>query len=143
MLNISLDSRLKKDCHILGCLDNTLLLLMKNALFPWFVLVPDTDEIELYKLDHAMQLVLLNNVTLVCEFVEANYEINKMNIAAIGNIVSQLHVHIVGRARTDVCWPGVVWGTKEFKAYEQDQVEDIKSKISASLSENFQAYTDS
>ncbi|MCB1881438.1 MAG: HIT domain-containing protein [Gammaproteobacteria bacterium] len=129
MPNIQLDPRLKQDSHHLGWLGATELLLMRNSLFPWFVLVPNTNEIEFYKLDSALQLQILGQLNLVSEFVEHRYQIDKMNIGLIGNIVSQLHIHVIGRSRKDLCWPGVVWGVKAFAPYEPGQVEEIVEKL--------------
>lgn len=129
MSDNKLDPRLKQDSHHLGWLGATDLLLMRNSLFPWFVLVPKTDEIEFYKLDSELQTLILRQLNLMSEFVENSYQIDKMNIGLIGNIVSQLHVHIIGRNRKDICWPGVVWGVKAFESYQPGQVEEIVEKL--------------
>ena len=63
------------------------------------------------------------------KFVYENYEIDKLNIASIGNLVSQLHIHIVGRYFDDPCWPGVVWGTSHYKAYESEEIVQIQQKL--------------
>ena len=139
MSGIFLDPRLREDSHLLGWLDTTQLLLMRNALFPWFVLVPETDEIEFYKLDPKSQAQLLDQINLLSEFIESNYPIDKMNIGLIGNIVSQLHVHLVGRNRQDICWPNVVWGVKEFKPYQPGEVEKTLDKLVLALQDRFRA----
>lgn len=124
-----LDPELRKDTYQLGNLNGSRLLLMRNALFPWFVLVPDTNEVEFHNLSWKMQKKVLKQVNLVSHFIEENNKIDKINIGAIGNVVSQMHVHIIGRSRGDASWPDVVWGIKNFKQYEPDQVEEIKNKI--------------
>lgn len=139
MPDILLDPKLKEDCHLLGHLENNALLLMRNSLFPWFVLVPHTSEIEFYKLDAELQMKLVGQINLVSQFIEDNYSIDKLNIGSIGNIVSQLHVHIIGRSHDDECWPDVVWGVKKFKPYEQNQVSQIKEKLLVSLQNLFRA----
>jgi len=123
------NEKLLEDCYLLGRFDDSILLLMRNALFPWFVLVPQSNEIEFYKLEHDLQAKLIEQVNYISAFIEDNYSIDKINIASIGNVVSQLHVHIIGRSKDDACWPGVVWGTKEFKPYEAGQVKQIKGKL--------------
>jgi len=138
-----LDPRLEKDTHLLGSLDTTQLLLMRNALFPWFVLVPETDEIEFYKLDPKIQVQLLDQINLLAEFIESHYPIEKMNIGLIGNMVSQLHVHLVGRNRKDICWPDVVWGVKEFKPYQPGEVEKTVEKLVQAMRERFRARPES
>ena len=134
---LTLDPRLAQDTYVLGQLENSQLLLMRNALFPWFVIVPHTLETELYKLPDAQQAEVLRQINLVSRFVEENYSVDKLNIGAIGNIVSQLHIHIVGRKRNDECWPRVVWGVDQFVAYTRQQVAEVKDKLQGFVSEAF------
>jgi diadenosine tetraphosphate (Ap4A) HIT family hydrolase len=128
-MNITLDARLKADTYPLGEFDGSLLLLSKNALFPWFVLVPETQEIEFHKLSTAQQSRTQQQINAVAQFIETRFSPDKINIATIGNIVSQLHIHIIGRNKNDVCWPGVVWGTPHFKDYEAQEVGLIKNQL--------------
>jgi diadenosine tetraphosphate (Ap4A) HIT family hydrolase len=141
MLDIPLDPRLEKDCHFMGEFDSSsVLLLMRNSLFPWFVLVPRTKEIEFYKLEPELQTKVLEQINLLSQFIEDNFSIDKLNIGSIGNIVSQLHIHVVGRRRDDVRWPDVVWGVKEFKVYEPGQLSDIKKKLDISFQRLFRVH---
>ena len=126
-----LDPRLHKDSYVLGTIDQHLLLLMRNALYPWFVIVPDTKQIEFYKLDDKLQQQLLDQINQLSDFVEANFPIEKMNIAMIGNVVAQLHIHVVGRHRGDASWPNVVWGAKPFAEYDTMQIEAILTALSS------------
>lgn len=135
--NIKLDHRLASDCHILGKLDLSLLLLMNNSLIPWFILVPETSETEITDLSQEDQSRLLNEINLVSRFVKSSFDSSKLNIAAIGNIVSQCHVHVVGRNTSDFCWPDVVWGTDKKESYTDDQVNKILSELSKQLGSNF------
>ena len=59
-------------------------------------------------------------------FLSADFKTDKINVATIGNVVKQMHIHIVGRFENDYCWPGVVWGAKEMTAYADNEVERIK-----------------
>lgn len=138
-MNFTLDQRLKNDTYQLGNLGNNLLLLSKNALFPWFMLVPDTNEIELHKLDAEQQRQTQQHINTIARFIEAHFPTDKMNIASIGNIVSQLHIHIIGRHKSDACWPGVVWGTHHFKEYEADELKKIKAQLADTLGDIFHA----
>ena len=135
-MNLSLDRRLENDTHQLGKLDNCLLLLSKNAHFPWFILVPATDEIEYHRLDNALQKRLQQHINAVAEFIETHFDTDKINIATIGNVVSQLHIHIIGRSKNDPCWPGVVWGTEHFKPYSENEIEKIKIQIKDTLEDS-------
>ena len=143
MTEIQVNEKLLEDCYLLGRLDDSILLLMRNALFPWFVLVPQSNEIEFYKLAHDLQAKVIEHVNYISEFIEDNYSIDKINIASIGNVVSQLHVHIIGRNKEDPCWPDVVWGTSEFKHYEAGQIDHIKEKLAETFQDIFHMQVDS
>ena len=110
----------------MGQTDTGLLLLQDNALIPWLILVPDTDATELYHLDFSLQTRILQDINHVCRVLEKHMAFDKINIATIGNIVQQLHVHIVARRRDDKCWPGVVWGIEKKACYQADEVSRFK-----------------
>lgn len=136
-MTITLDSRLKEDTYLLGRLsektsggnNDCLLLLSKNAAFPWFILVPSTQEIEFHKLQPGQQAGIQQHINSIAQFIEQHFPTDKINIASIGNIVSQLHIHIIGRRKDDACWPGVVWGSSHSKKYEAHEVVAIKSQL--------------
>ena len=129
MSDFELDTRLKNDCFVLGELELCQLLLMNNALVPWFILVPKTTKIEIMDLTQSDQATLLQEINLVSPYLKNHFNISKLNIAAIGNIVNQLHIHIVGRHPEDYCWPNVVWGTREKEPYADNQVTEIKNSL--------------
>jgi diadenosine tetraphosphate (Ap4A) HIT family hydrolase len=128
-----LDSRLQQDCFRLGRLDLCHLLLLDNAAVPWFILVPETSVSEICDLASAQQLTLLQEMNVVANFVRQTFVIDKLNVAAIGNIVRQLHVHVVGRRATDYCWPGVVWGTVPPERYTEEQLAQIRLDVARNL----------
>lgn len=130
---IQLHPQLEKDTHKLGNTGLCQVLLHTNAHFPWIILVPDTDETEFYKLDTDTQIQLLEDINNSAHFIENNFNVDKMNIATIGNIVSQLHFHIIGRSKNDPCWPGVVWGCEQHKSYTQPEIDIIASKFNSQL----------
>jgi diadenosine tetraphosphate (Ap4A) HIT family hydrolase len=136
-----LDTRLADDCLILGKLDLSLLLLMNNSLVPWFILVPNTNKTEMTDLPLTDQDTLLKEINLISGYIKANYDTTKLNIAAIGNIVNQLHVHIVGRDPSDYCWPNVVWGRNEKEPYTDKQVLAISTALAEQLGNNFSSYS--
>ena len=121
-----LDPRLDADCIQLGELELSLVLLMNNSLLPWFILVPKVEENEICLLTNQQQNVLYREIDILSKFVSDSFETDKLNIAVIGNIVNQLHVHIVGRRKDDYCWPGVVWGEKEKRHYSDAEIENIR-----------------
>lgn len=136
-MNIILDTRLAEDTYQMGRFDDSLLLLSKNAEFPWFILVPATEEIEFHELNVQQQTNAQQHINAIAKFIEGSFSTDKINVASIGNIVSQLHIHIIGRHHNDACWPNVVWGTDEFRDYKKDEIADIKIKLSHSLGDNF------
>ncbi len=133
MKDFQLDARLQQDCHVLGELQHSLLLLMDNALLPWFILVPRTDKTELYELPSEVQAGVLSEINIVSRFVKDAFCVDKLNVAAIGNVVSQLHIHIIGRQHEDYCWPGVVWGRPEKEQYKKEAIDHIMAKLKNSF----------
>jgi diadenosine tetraphosphate (Ap4A) HIT family hydrolase len=136
-VTFALDPRLADDTHRLGSLPLSELLLMDNALLPWLILVPRVTEIELYRLPVAQRRQLDDETAAVAAFVAAAFAVDKLNVAAIGNVVAQLHVHVVGRRRDDHAWPGVVWGRPERTAYAPAALADVRSRIASALGADF------
>ena len=128
-----LDARLAGDCLILGKLDCSLLLLLNNSLLPWFILVPVTQATEIYQMHKQQQLQLLEEINLLSDFIYSEFSIEKLNVAAIGNIVKQLHVHVIGRSSSDFCWPGVVWGTDQSEPYGDAEIARIRKLLKSRL----------
>ncbi len=133
MTDFELDSRLANDCIVLGELNSCILLLMDNVLVPWFILVPKTTEVEIIDLTPAEQTELQDAINIIGLFVKNNFSVSKLNIAAIGNIVSQLHIHIVGRDPSDFCWPNVVWGRSERERYTQQKITEVSNALKQQL----------
>ena len=122
---------------VLAQSDTSLLLLMNNALVPWFILVPKTEKTELHTLDGTTQAGLLQEVNLLADKVKTVFAVDKLNIAAIGNVVQQLHVHVIGRRHTDYCWPNVVWGRPEVEPYTPAAITELAQKLLPQLRETF------
>ena len=135
MNSFTLDPRLANDCYLLGEMRLSLLLLLKNALVPWFILVPRSSATEICELDREDQETLLEEINLLSGFVKGLSGVEKLNVAAIGNIVNQLHVHVVGRNAKDFCWPNVVWGRTEKTPYSDEEVRVIRESLLATLPE--------
>jgi diadenosine tetraphosphate (Ap4A) HIT family hydrolase len=133
----SLNPQLAKDCLVLAESDTSLLLLMNNALVPWFILVPRTSETELHALDAATQAALLQEINLLASKVKTVFAVDKLNIAAIGNVVQQLHVHVIGRRHTDYCWPNVVWGRPEREPYTPAAIAELVQNLLPHLRDTF------
>ena len=109
--NFPLDPRLAADTHAIGELPLSHALLMDDARFPWLILVPRiAGAREITDLDEADRRSLLSEISEVGRALETLLRPDKLNIAALGNIVPQLHVHVIARFTTDAAWPRPVWG---------------------------------
>jgi len=128
-MDFKLHPQLEADCFTLGLINNCTLLLHKNALIPWFILVPHTHKNEIFKLQTIQQQQLQITINQLAQFVESNFNTDKLNIATIGNVVSQLHVHIIGRYKNDFCWPEPVWGKTQFNEYSAEELQSIKNNL--------------
>ncbi|MCG7963733.1 MAG: HIT family protein [Candidatus Thiodiazotropha taylori] len=129
----SLNPRLAADCHLLAEMELCQLLLMNNALLPWYILVPRVDCDELHQLAPEQQKRLFEEINQISQFIKTDQSIEKLNTAAIGNIVRQMHIHILGRKSGDPWWPGTVWGTTQRRAYKQTELDEIKRRLSVQL----------
>ena len=103
------------------------ILLKDEANFPWFIIVPEVpQEIEdLHQLDDETFAEAMLAVRKVSRFVEAYFHPEKLNVACIGNIVRQMHIHVVGRSTGDPAWPGVVWAFDGKRKYGEGEAEQI------------------
>lgn len=110
MQDFAIHPTLLADCHLLGEIDSGFLLLHRNASLPWFILVPETHCQDLLDLPEAAREELLNDARGVADFIKAHFGLSKINVGALGNVVPQLHLHVIGRAPDDPCWPAPVWG---------------------------------
>lgn len=120
-----LDPRLDGDTRCVGDLELSRVLLMDDARFPWLILVPRRANLrELTDLDIAAQQRLLSEINRCARAVQAQFVPDKLNIAALGNVVAQLHVHIIARHTHDAAWPRPVWGFGERVAYASDVLDE-------------------
>jgi diadenosine tetraphosphate (Ap4A) HIT family hydrolase len=132
--------QLSADCIILGRFPLCHLLLANDRNYPWFILVPDRDNIrEIYQLEAADRQQLLEESCQLAEFIMNAFNGDKLNVAALGNLVPQLHLHHIVRYEADAAWPAPVWGKHTALAYSDAAVEEIKSKISDAAFDNFTA----
>ena len=118
----------------LGRLGACRLLLKNNALFPWFILVPEVEGIEdLHQLPPAPFHEIMTTMRRVSEFVASHFQPEKLNLGCIGNQVRQMHIHIIGRSSDDPAWPGTVWAFDGKQAYHDDKIEKIRAGACAFL----------
>jgi len=101
---------------------------MNDRQFPWFLLVPKVADVrEAIDLSEDDQLQLLRESRFLCLWLKAEYKPDKLNVAALGNQVPQLHVHHIARFQTDVAWPAPVWGKQPMLPLEESEVARLQS----------------
>jgi diadenosine tetraphosphate (Ap4A) HIT family hydrolase len=116
----TLHPRLTADTHVMGDLPLCRVLLMNDKRFPWLILVPRRTNLhELTDLVEEDRPLLFDEITKVSAVLRKICAPDRINVAAIGNIVNQLHVHVVARMASDAAWPGTVWGHAGAKPYDQ------------------------
>lgn len=129
-MTFQLHSRLQSDCIEIDRFTLSRLLLINDSQYPWFILVPERSNItEIYQLSEQEQVLLQRESSLLAKTLANIYHADKMNIAAIGNMVPQLHIHHIVRYKTDVAWPEPVWGKFEAIPYTKVQIKKIKTEL--------------
>jgi len=128
-----LDPRLAADCHHLGDLERASVLLMDNAQLPWLILVPHVTGEQIHTLAARERRRLCEQTDLLCPFVASFPGVERLNVATLGNVVAQLHVHIVGRHRGDYAWPGPVWGVAAQAPYAGDAVASLRAQLGVAV----------
>lgn len=124
-----LDPRLQNDCYVLAKHNDCQILLMNNKTVPWIIIVPETGEIELCELDTRLQSQVFDTINILSKYIKTVFNPDKLNIGALGNVVSQLHIHVIGRYHTDTAWPKPVWGNISDKPYTHNEVDKIKIQL--------------
>jgi diadenosine tetraphosphate (Ap4A) HIT family hydrolase len=128
--------QLLNDTVILGKCPLSHLLLMNDANYPWCILVPDRENIsEIFQLTETDQQQLLQESVLLAQTMMNLFMADKMNVAALGNVVPQLHLHHVARFRNDAAWPAPVWGKVRPVPYAEKKLSQIASTLLAALSD--------
>lgn len=134
MSSFTLDTRLATSTIGVTSLWLSELRLMNDARFPWLLLIPRVSGAEeILDLAKADRGALCDEITTVAEALRSVTGCYKLNIAAIGNIVRQLHVHVVARFAEDAAWPGPVWGSGKPVAYSAEDRDRLVAKILAAL----------
>lgn len=130
--------QLQKDCLMLGRFQLCHLLLMNDASYPWFILVPDRADIsEIYQLQAADQQQLWLESSILSTRIMQVLQGDKLNVAALGNMVPQLHLHHIVRYRNDRAWPSPVWGKFPPLGYEAAEMERLISSLELSTIDGF------
>ncbi len=134
----ALAEQLQRDTVLLGEFPLSSLLLMNDAQYPWFILVPRREDVsELFQLDAEDQAQLWKETTSLAETLKDTFAADKMNVATLGNMVSQLHMHVIVRRKGDPAWPAPVWGKHPARAYSTDDIQVIREKLKLVLPDDF------
>jgi len=111
---------------------------MKDSNYPWLILVPDREDItEIYQLSKTDQQQLISESSTLSRIIDKQFNADKINIAALGNLVPQLHIHHIVRYKTDASWPAPVWGKLPVKAYTEEETSQLITRLKSSLSDGF------
>jgi diadenosine tetraphosphate (Ap4A) HIT family hydrolase len=122
----TLDPVLERDTRAIGDLPLCRVLLSRDANYPWLLLVPRrSGAVEIVDLDEADRAQLTGEMATASHALKTLTACDKLNIAAIGNVVAQLHVHVIARFRTDAAWPKPVWNAVPAKAYDGGAAEAL------------------
>jgi len=125
-----LHPQLAKDCRVVGDLKLCRVLLANDSNYPWLILVPMRENIqEAFQLSLEDQAQLLKESTAVSEAIYKHFSADKLNVAALGNMVPQLHIHHIVRYRNDPAWPKPVWGTIQANSYSETEINVTLSKL--------------
>jgi len=135
-----LHPRLAQDTFLVGDFPLCHLLLMNDTNYPWFILVPRRTEIrEIFELENRDQQQLLKESSLLAKVLNQLFQADKLNIAALGNMVPQLHIHHIVRYQTDQAWPNPVWGLFPTQPY----TERARQEVCAGLIDHLVDFTPS
>ncbi len=131
---IDLHPQLEKDCFTLGHFPLSRLLLLDDSNYPWFILLPERENItEIFQLSDTDQQQLMLESSYFSHVLVQTFNADKINIAALGNVVPQLHIHHIARFRNDVSWPAPVWGAVPAKPYLPTQKQALTEKLKENL----------
>jgi len=129
-MKFTLHHRLQEDTIEIARLKLSSVLLMNDSSFPWLILVPERQGVqEVYELSIEDRSVLIEEIAAASKIILQLYSPDKINIGALGNLVPQLHIHVIGRFRTDRAWPGPVWGTGPTRPYADEGLAAVSAGI--------------
>ena len=134
MAPFTLDPRLEGDSLPLAELELCTIRLMNDANFPWLLMVPKQDGlVELIDLARQDQHRLMDEIRQVSAALREATDCDKLNVAQLGNMVRQLHIHVIARFESDGAWPGPIWGKLEMKPYAPQERDALIEKLQTAL----------
>ena len=134
MSDFILHSKLAADTFEVLSLKVSQLLLMNDARYPWLILVPQVSDMrDLHNLSAKQYHSVTQEIAQVSKVLESVTQAHKMNVGALGNMVPQLHIHIIARQTNDAAWPAPVWGVGEAQPYSQDAAKTLIQQLASKL----------
>ena len=126
----TLDPQLARDTIPVGDMPLCHVLLINDANYPWLLLVPRRrGVVEIVDLEYIEQAQLMTEIAYASRTLKELTQCDKINVAALGNVVPQLHVHVIARSRGDAAWPKPVWGAVEARAYQRAEAAELLAAL--------------
>lgn len=126
----TLHDQLRRDTLPVCRMKLCLVQLMNDAQYPWLVLIPSAENItEIHELNEKQRKLLINEIAQAQRVLQHCFEPHKLNVGALGNMVPQLHVHVVARFREDPAWPGPIWGKLPARPYEDAALRSTIARL--------------
>jgi diadenosine tetraphosphate (Ap4A) HIT family hydrolase len=130
----ALHPTLARDTVEIARLPLCLVLLMKDKRFPWLILVPEREAVrEIHDLPPRDRVRLIEEIAEAGQALQRLFQPDKLNVGALGNIVPQLHIHVVARLANDAAWPGPVWGSGAAVPYTAAELEEIRGRLASAF----------
>jgi diadenosine tetraphosphate (Ap4A) HIT family hydrolase len=127
---VKINERIEADSEYLCDLPLSQARLIKDGELDWFLLIPRVeDAIEWIDLNEEAQIILTKEISLISNLIKENCRPDKINIASLGNIVPQLHIHVLARYKNDRAWPAPIWGTQSENGFDSNKVDYWKKII--------------
>ena len=137
MDTFTIDERLLNNTEWVADLPLSSLFLQNDTRYPWFVLVPRVADVtEMYQLTQADQAQLMTEISLMSRYLKEELSVHKVNVGALGNVVPQLHIHVLGRDPSDATWPNPVWGVGTAVQYTDEALEECVDRAQQWVTKN-------
>lgn len=133
MSDFKLHPRLEADTAFVTDLPLCRVLVMNDARYPWLILVPRREAMELHDLNARDRALLIEQIALASEKLKSLTNATKINVGALGNLVPQLHIHIIARNPGDAAWPGPVWGHGAPFPYAPAALKDFVKRLGTAI----------
>lgn len=132
--SFTLHPRLRDDCHVLGKHENAMILLHRNGSLHWFIVVPATEVLDLTDLPSQQRNQLMDTAAALAGVLKRSRGYPRVNIGALGLVVPQLHLHVVGRRESDPCWPAPIWGNlADGPDYSLTELQTLNNELMRAL----------